>query len=140
MGDLAGGWFWCRVTPKEGGVPEVSTHPRQRPGVLTSQTQPLWYHVKIDLTFYFFILSYDTRKVSSGYYRFYFILMWSILENGMPTPMRFYILSCSISYWDLLKCLYFADTTEWGDRECKEAQRQGEREGYFKDKCIQLIN
>ncbi len=37
-----------------------------------------------------------------------------------------FILSCSISYWDLLKCLYFADTTEWGDRGWKEGQRQGE--------------
>jgi hypothetical protein len=39
----------------------------------------------------------------------------------------------SISYWvaafhaeDLLKCLYFADTTEREDRGWKEAQRQGE--------------
>ncbi len=33
----------------------------------------------------------------------------------------------SSSYWDLLKGLYFADTTERGDRGWKEeAQRQGE--------------
>jgi len=37
-----------------------------------------------------------------------------------------FILSCSISYWDLIKYLYFADTTERGDRGWKEAQRQGE--------------
>jgi hypothetical protein len=37
-----------------------------------------------------------------------------------------FILSCSISYWDFKKCLYFADTTEWGDRGSKEGQRQGE--------------
>ncbi len=36
------------------------------------------------------------------------------------------IISCSISYWDLSKCLYFADTNERGDRGWKEAQRQGE--------------
>jgi hypothetical protein len=29
-------------------------------------------------------------------------------------------------YWDLLKCLYFADTTKRWDRGWKEAQRQGE--------------
>jgi hypothetical protein len=42
------------------------------------------------------------------------------------------MLSIGISYWDLLKFLYFADTTERGDRGWKEAQRQGE-EGYFTD-------
>jgi hypothetical protein len=36
------------------------------------------------------------------------------------------MLSMSISYWDLLTRLYFADTTERGDREWKEAQRQGD--------------
>jgi hypothetical protein len=36
------------------------------------------------------------------------------------------MLSFSISYWDLVKCLYFADTTEREDRGWKEAQRQGE--------------
>ncbi len=29
-------------------------------------------------------------------------------------------------YWDLLKCLYFAETIKRGDRGWKEAQRQGE--------------
>jgi hypothetical protein len=37
-----------------------------------------------------------------------------------------FTLRWSISYWDLLKSLYFADTTERGDRGWKEAQRQGE--------------
>jgi hypothetical protein len=36
------------------------------------------------------------------------------------------MLSFSISYWDLIKIPYFADTTERGDRWWKEAQRQGE--------------
>jgi hypothetical protein len=36
------------------------------------------------------------------------------------------VLSCSISYSDLIKCLYFADTAERGGRAWKEAQRQGE--------------
>jgi hypothetical protein len=37
------------------------------------------------------------------------------------------MLSVSISYCDLFKCLYFADTTKRGDRGGeKEAQRQGE--------------
>jgi hypothetical protein len=31
-----------------------------------------------------------------------------------------------ISYWGLLKCLYFADTIERGDRRWKKAQRKGE--------------
>jgi hypothetical protein len=42
------------------------------------------------------------------------------------------MLSISFSYWDLLKCPYFADTTERGDRGWKEAQRQG----YFTDNSI----
>jgi hypothetical protein len=44
------------------------------------------------------------------------------------------MLSFSISYWDLLKCLYFADTTERGDRGWKDAQRQG----YFRDNSNRL--
>ncbi len=34
------------------------------------------------------------------------------------------MLSFSISYWDLIKFHYLADTTERGDREWKQAQRQ----------------
>jgi len=37
-----------------------------------------------------------------------------------------FVLRCSISYWDLIKCPYFADTTERGDGGWKEAQTQGE--------------
>ncbi len=33
---------------------------------------------------------------------------------------------CCISYWDLIKCPYFADTTERRDRGWKESQRKGE--------------
>ncbi len=36
------------------------------------------------------------------------------------------MLSFSISYWDLIKFPYFADTTERGDRGWKHAQRQGD--------------
>jgi len=36
------------------------------------------------------------------------------------------MLSISISYWNLLKCFYFANTTEREYRRWKEAQRQGE--------------
>ncbi len=36
------------------------------------------------------------------------------------------MLSISISSWNLLKCLYSANTTERGDRRWKEAQRRGE--------------
>jgi hypothetical protein len=36
------------------------------------------------------------------------------------------MLNFSISYWDLIKISYFADTTERGDRGWKQAQRQGE--------------
>jgi hypothetical protein len=36
------------------------------------------------------------------------------------------LLSFSISYWDLIKFPYFADTTERGDKGWKEAQIQGE--------------
>jgi hypothetical protein len=38
------------------------------------------------------------------------------------------MLSISNSYEDLLKCLYFVDTIEIGDRGWKEAQRHGEDE------------
>jgi len=38
----------------------------------------------------------------------------------------------SISYWDLLKCLYFADSTERGERVWREAQRQGEESMFLK--------
>jgi hypothetical protein len=34
--------------------------------------------------------------------------------------------SFSISYWDLIKFHYYADTTEREDRGWKQAQRQGE--------------
>jgi len=36
------------------------------------------------------------------------------------------MLSFSISYWDLIKFPYFADTTERGDTDWKHAQREGE--------------
>jgi hypothetical protein len=36
------------------------------------------------------------------------------------------MLSYNISYWDLIKFSYFADTSERGDRGWKEAQRQGD--------------
>jgi hypothetical protein len=36
------------------------------------------------------------------------------------------MLSFRISYWNLVRFPYFADTTERGDRRWKEAQRQGE--------------
>jgi hypothetical protein len=45
---------------------------------------------------------------------------------ALNAEYQHFILSCSISYWDLLKCLYFVDTTETGDRGWNEAQRQGE--------------
>jgi len=36
------------------------------------------------------------------------------------------MVSFSISYWDLIKFPYFADTTERGDRRWKQAQSQGD--------------
>ncbi len=48
-------------------------------------------------------------------------LLYLVLKNLVHQ-----MLNISISYWDLLKCLYFADTTERGDKGWKEAQRQGE--------------
>jgi hypothetical protein len=50
----------------------------------------------------------------------------SLEPCALHAEHRHFILSCSISYWDLSECLYFADTTERGDRGWKEAQRQGE--------------
>jgi hypothetical protein len=43
------------------------------------------------------------------------------------------MLSISISYWDLLKYLYFADTIERRDKGWKEAQRQSEEWATFTD-------
>jgi hypothetical protein len=45
---------------------------------------------------------------------------------ALNAEYQHFIPSCSISCWDLLKCLYFVDTTETGDRGWNEAQRQGE--------------
>jgi hypothetical protein len=39
-------------------------------------------------------------------------------------------MSWSMSYWDLIKCLYFADTTERG---VKRGPKTGWRQGYFTD-------
>jgi hypothetical protein len=46
--------------------------------------------------------------------------------RALNAEFQYFVLSCSISYWDLIKCLYFRDTTERGDRGWKDAQRQGE--------------
>jgi hypothetical protein len=54
----------------------------------------------------------------------------SLEPRALNGEFEHFILSCSsVPYWDLIKCLYFADTTERGDRGWKEAQRQG----YFMD-------
>jgi hypothetical protein len=50
----------------------------------------------------------------------------SLESCALNTKFQHFILSWSISYWDLIKCLYFVDTTERVDRGWKEAQRQGE--------------
>jgi len=47
-----------------------------------------------------------------------------------------FVLRCSISYWDLIKCPYFADTTERGDGGLKGGPNTGWRQGYFKDNSI----
>ncbi len=41
----------------------------------------------------------------------------SLEPRALTAESQQFTLSCSISYWDLIKCLYFADTTERGDRE-----------------------
>jgi len=45
---------------------------------------------------------------------------------ALNAEFQHFVPSYSISYCDLIKCLYFADTTERGDRGWKEAQRLGE--------------
>jgi hypothetical protein len=35
---------------------------------------------------------------------------------ALNAEFQHFVLSCSISYYDLIKCLYFADNTERGDR------------------------
>jgi hypothetical protein len=50
------------------------------------------------------------------------------------------MLILSISYWDLLKCLYFADASERGDRGVEGGPKTGKREVYFMDNSNVLIN
>jgi len=50
----------------------------------------------------------------------------SLEPCALNAEFQHLILSCSISYSDLIKYLYFADTVERGDRAWKEAERQGE--------------
>jgi hypothetical protein len=47
----------------------------------------------------------------------------SLEPYALNAEFQHFVLSCSISYWDLIKCPYFADTTERGDRGWKEAER-----------------
>jgi len=87
--------------------------------------------------------------------RQFFLKKTVVSHSQLQLGYFLFLLSCKISYWDLLKCLYFADTTERGDRGWKEAQRQGEdrvtvqitllcpwfdtaykREGYSFDCCM----
>ncbi len=50
----------------------------------------------------------------------------SLEPCALNAEFEHFILSCSNSSWDLMKCLYFSDTTERGDRGWKGTQRQGE--------------
>jgi len=42
----------------------------------------------------------------------------------------------SIPYWGLIKCLYFADTTERGDRRVKGSPKTRWTQGYFTDNSV----
>jgi len=64
-------------------------------------------------TYIFTSLNYTTPIISLG-------------PRALNAEFQHFILSCNISYWDLIRYLYFADITERGDRGWKEAQRQGE--------------
>jgi hypothetical protein len=60
-----------------------------------------------------------------------------ILEpRALNVEFEYFRLSCSILYWDLIKCLHFADTTERGDRGWKGDSKRGWRQGYFRDNSI----
>jgi hypothetical protein len=50
----------------------------------------------------------------------------SLEPCALDAEFQHLVLSCSISYWDLIKCPYFDDTTERAYRGWKQAQRQGE--------------
>jgi hypothetical protein len=56
----------------------------------------------------------------------------SLEPCGLNAEFQHFILSCSISYWDLIKCLYFADTTE------RQGPKTGWRQGYFIDNSIHI--
>jgi hypothetical protein len=47
-------------------------------------------------------------------------------DSAFRTEFQHFVLSFSISYWDLIKFPYFTDTAKRGVREWKEAQSQGE--------------
>jgi hypothetical protein len=60
---------------------------------------------------------------------------WDFFFKNLPK-------SFSISYWDLIKFLYFADTIERGDRGVKGGPKTGWRQGYFTyftDNSIELL-
>jgi hypothetical protein len=61
----------------------------------------------------------------------------SLEPRALNAEFQHFILSCSISSWDFIKCLYFADTTHssrrWG---VKGGPKTGWRQGYFTDNSI----
>jgi hypothetical protein len=58
---------------------------------------------------------------------------------ALNAEIQHFVLSFSISYWDLMKFPYFTDTTKKGLKGWKEAQRQGEDRVILRISLIQLI-
>jgi len=53
----------------------------------------------------------------------------SLEPCALNAEFQHFVLRWSISYWDLIKCSYFADTTERGDRGVKGGPKTGWRQG-----------
>jgi len=66
---------------------------------------------------------YDIDFHCSYLYSYYIIPLKPCALNA---EIQRFVLSFSISYWDLIKFPYFTDSTKRGVRRWKEAQRQGE--------------
>jgi hypothetical protein len=75
-------------------------------------------------------LSSFLERLHCCYIDFHYSYLYNYYKFSQPcvlnAQIQHFVLSFSISYWDLIKFHYFADTSKRGVRGWKEAQRQGE--------------
>jgi hypothetical protein len=88
-------------------------------------------------TYYTYYTAHISKIHKTQFYRaqhcyyIYFHCSWVLTVQLLKLVLNlvYKMLSFNISYQDLIKCLYFDDTTEGEDRGWKEAQRQSEDRG-----------